>query len=77
MEKVDGVDLHNALHRFDNYDHDNTGKRFMEFLEIHHWHHHQNAGSEIYYMPGHAAAKLRLLLGPHYLTIIKAWYAKK
>lgn len=56
----------------DVYQHTDPGRNLMMFLGIH----NITAVPNGFQMPEHAARKLRMLLGPHAQTIIKAWYAK-
>ena len=71
METIlhDEFDL--ARDRWNLYPHDDSGKRFMQYLGVNHFY---NVVGD-FRMPHHAAHKVRLLLGPHHQTIIRAWYA--
>lgn len=67
MEDVNVNDFNAAYVNFHiGHPHDDPGNRFMQFLGI---------TSLDFRMPTFAANKVRMLLGPHYQTIIKAWYA--
>jgi hypothetical protein len=72
-EKVADKDIMTAFYNWQKYPHDDPGKSFMKYLEVNHIRSALGTSS----VDSGAAHKIRMLLGPHYLTIIKAWYAKQ
>lgn len=75
MESISNQELEDATLVWNSYPHTDAGKRFMQFLGITKWYYSYVTNSVR--MEPDAARKLRLLLGPHYMTIIKAWYAQQ
>lgn len=73
MDTIPLFHLGQAMGKWDHFPHDDSGRRFMEYLGIPSW---QVIDDKVH-MPSSSAIKVRQLLGPHYLTIIKAWYASK
>lgn len=62
-----------ALQRWVKNSSGGAGKTFMAYIGIQH--NFFNASGD-HIVPSHAAHKIRMLLGPHYKAIIKAYEAK-
>jgi len=74
VENISNTEYLNAWHNWCEHPHTDPGKALMQYI-----------GAKCFYsvstdtigLPPEAAHRLRLLLSPHYMTIIKAWYARQ